>query len=210
MAVCQFEGNSDMYGLGIRLGFYLQWFGVIFATWIAPDEVPGFRFGNGLFVAATFLALVIQESRDVNALQVVEVYIILLLMFGAYVYIVPVYIWRLFKKCSPYWDPTRYPRVDPGPVTANLGLLLEFAVLGLQFWFWFARVQDLKSESCEQYGFFFAKIRLDNAGFVVVNLLIYFMLAIVCLVLVFAKWVKMLGYLKELNENDERYLGWKL
>ncbi|KAF2817020.1 uncharacterized protein BDZ99DRAFT_7341 [Mytilinidion resinicola] len=203
MVVCTFEGNSDMYGLGIRLGFYLQWFGAIFAAWIARGEVKGLWFANDFFVAATFLALVIQVSRNVQSLQVVEVYIILLLMFGAYLYAAPVYIWRFFTRRNPYWDPTRWPIVQKSALHSNLRLLLEFAVLGLQFWFWFGRVQDLKGEECDQFGFFFAKIRLNNTGFVVINILLYFMLATICLLLVFVKMVSMLGYLKDLNAYED-------
>ncbi|OCK80789.1 hypothetical protein K432DRAFT_434534 [Lepidopterella palustris CBS 459.81] len=164
MAVCSFDGNSDMYGLGIRLGFYLQWFGVILANWLARSEVPGLRFANSVFVAATFLALIIQMAKNVQNLEVVEVYIILLLMFGAYFALIPIYIWRLFTKCNPYWDPSRYPIVNPGALYSNLNLLLLVAVLSFQLWFWFARVPVLSGEDCEQYGFLFAKIRLENTG----------------------------------------------
>lgn len=195
-----------MYGLGIRLGFYLQWFGVILAAWIARGEVRGLWFANDFFVAATFLALVIQVSRNVQSLQVVEVYIILLLMFGAYLYVVPVYIWRFLTRCNPYWDPTRWPIIRESALHSNLRLMLEFAVLGLQFWFWFSRVQDLKDEGCEQFGFFFAKIRLNNAGFVAINILLYFALAAICLFLVFVKMVSMLGTLRDLNVHENRYV----
>jgi hypothetical protein len=51
-----------MYGLGIRIGFYLQWYSAIVASWIAPSEINSLRFTNSLFIAATFLALVIQTA----------------------------------------------------------------------------------------------------------------------------------------------------
>jgi hypothetical protein len=51
-----------MYGLGIRLAFYLQWFGRILAAWIARSEVPNFAFSNIVFISATF-ALIIQTVR---------------------------------------------------------------------------------------------------------------------------------------------------
>ena len=107
MAVCQFSGNSDMYGLGIRLGYYLQWFGAIFASWIAPSEVNSLRFSIDLFVAATFLALVILTANDADSLEPVEIYIVLLLMFGAYLALVPIYLLRMVTRCDPYWDPSR-------------------------------------------------------------------------------------------------------
>jgi hypothetical protein len=201
MAVCIFDGNSDMYGLGIRIGFYLQWFGAIFASWLARSEVPGLRFTNALFVAATFLALVIQTARDVSGLQVVEVYIILLLTFGGYLALVPLYIWRLFTRCNPYWDPTRYPIVDPGLVFSNLNLLLFIAVLSFEFWYWFDRLPQLTQQTCQQYGFFFAKIQLDNKEFQVVNILIYFSLLFICLILILMKCLLCIGLAEEVREE---------
>ncbi|ORY11073.1 hypothetical protein BCR34DRAFT_335787 [Clohesyomyces aquaticus] len=187
MAVCAFEGNSDMYGLGIRLGYYLQWYGGIFAAWFAPSETRALRFTNGLFVAASFLALVILTVGDVDSLHPVEVYIILLLMFGAYLSLIPIYLWRLLTQCDPYWDPTRYPLVIPGAVFANLHLLLLVGVLVYQYWFWFNRVPTLDRVNCQEYGFLFAKIRLNNKGFIAVNILLYFFLGMVCL---YIMWLK--------------------
>lgn len=103
MAVCKIEGNSDMYGLGIRLGFYFQWYGAILARWLAPSEVKGLAFSFNVFVAATFLALVISTLTDIDSLEPVETYIVLLLMFGAYLALVPIYVWRLLTACDPYW-----------------------------------------------------------------------------------------------------------
>lgn len=73
-----------MYGLGNRIGFYLKWFTGDLASWIARSEVNGIRLTNSVFIAATFLAIVIRTSLNVSKLQVVEVYIILLLTFGYY------------------------------------------------------------------------------------------------------------------------------
>jgi hypothetical protein len=92
MSACTITGNPDMYGLGIRIGFYMQWYGAILAAWIAPSEVPGLRFWNPLFIAATFLALLIQTVE--KTLHPVEIYTILLLTFGGYFHFVPLYIWH--------------------------------------------------------------------------------------------------------------------
>ena len=92
-----------MYGLGIRLGFYFLWYGAILARWIAPSEVKNLAFSQDLFVAATFLALIILTANDIRSLEPVETYIVLLLMFGAYLALVPIYIWRLLTACDPYW-----------------------------------------------------------------------------------------------------------
>ena len=160
-----------MYGLGIRIGFYLQWYSGELAARLAPSEVNGIRLTNSLFVAATFLALLIQVVLDVSNLQVAEVYIILLLTFGYYLFLVPLYAWRLLTGYNPAFDPFRFTHVRPGKVYSVLNFLLLVAVASFQLWFWIARVPQLDRQACQEYGFFFAKIRLNEKGFEVLNIL---------------------------------------
>lgn len=175
MALCGFPGNSDMYGLGIRLGFYLNWYGSTLASWIARDEVNGMELSNSLFVAATFLALIIQTAQD--NLRPVEIYIILLLTFGGYMYFVPLYIWRFMTCWSPRWDPTRYPRVPVGTMFSVLNWFLLTAVALFQLWFWITGVQrSERTAQCNDFGFLFTKVHLAGRGFVAANILLYFFL----------------------------------
>jgi hypothetical protein len=184
MSSCNFNGDADMYGVGIRVGFYLQWFGTILASWVATAEVKGLRFINSLFVAATFLALVIQIDRDrreSDDLRPVEIYIILLLTFGGYLYFVPLYIWRGLTCCQPMFDPSRYPRVSTGPVFSFLNFLLLLSVSIFQLWFGFDRAGSAKvTFGCQEYGFFFSRVRLNERGFVVGNILLHFFILLGC------------------------------
>ena len=124
---CSVNGYADMYGLGIRTGFYLQWFGSIFADWVgAKAEALGLRFTNAFFVSATFLALLIQVS--LNTLTALDIYIVLLLTFGGYYYLVPLYIWRLLTGCDPFLDPTRWPRVKTSRPFSRLMFMLLVVV----------------------------------------------------------------------------------
>ena len=197
MAVCAFDGNADMYGIGIRIGFYLQWYGTILASWLAPSEVPGFRFSISIFIAATFVALLIQIIRDVSSLEVVEVYIILLLTFGYYLFFVPLFIWRLLTRCNPAFDPSRYPRVPSGAVFSVLNFLLLVAVASFQLWFWYARVPALDQRTCQEYGFFFAKERLNKKVFMTVNVVFYLLLLIFCVLILLISLGKRIGLLEE-------------
>ncbi|KAH7122387.1 hypothetical protein B0J11DRAFT_507372 [Dendryphion nanum] len=172
MAVCNFEGNGDMYGLGIRLGFYLQWFSGIFANWLAPEEVASIRSSQQLFVAASFLALIISTAVDVTALHHVEIYLVLLLMFGTYLALIPIYIWRILTGHKSMLDPTRWPITRPSTCAKYLNFALLAAVLAFQYWFWFAYVSSLGT-SCVQYGFLFSKVQLNSKVSVVLNGLAY-------------------------------------
>lgn len=190
MAVCSFAGNTDFYGLGIRIGFYLLWFAVDLASWFAPSEVNGIRRTNSIFIAATFLALLIQVSLDVKKLQVVEVYIILLLTLGYYLFYVPLYTWRVLVGYNPALDPFRFPHVWPGRVYNVLNFLLLVAIASFQLWFWFARVPQLNGQACQEYGFFFARIRMNKQGFEVLNIFFYFLILSACAVVIFMAALK--------------------
>lgn len=205
MAVCSFAGNTDMYGLGIRIGFYLQWFAGDLASWLAPSEVNGIRLTNSVFIAATFLALVIQISLNVSNLQVVEVYIILLLTFGYYLFFVPLYTWRLLTGYNPALDPFRFPHVRPGQVYSVLNFLLLVAVASFQLWFWFSRVPHLNGQACQEYGFFFAKIKLNKQGFEVLNIVFYSLLLSSCVIVLLMSVLIKAGPMVEKRTPRLRY-----
>ena len=179
-----------MYGLGIRIGFYLQWYAGDLASWFAPSEVEAIRITNSVFIAATFLALLIQVIRDISNLQVVEVYIILLVTFGYYLFLVPLYAWRILTGYNPAFDPTRWQQVWSGEVYSVLNFLLLVAVASFHLWFWFHRVPQLDGQTCQQYGFFFAKIRLNRKPFEILNIFFYFLLLSFCAIMLFTTALK--------------------
>jgi len=178
-----------MYGLGIRLGFYITWLSGILAGWLAPDEVKGIAFTLDVFVFATFLALVIQVALD--SLKLVEVYIVLLLTFGNYIALVFYWIWRILTRFNPYLDPSRSPRVRTSRTTSDLRTLLLLAVVAFQLWFWLGLVPVKVSElECPEYGILFTKLDLDNTALRVTNIVLNFLLGtilIYCIVLRFGE-----------------------
>ena len=82
-----------MYGPGIRVGFYLQWYGRLLTSWLAPSEVAHLRITNTLFISASYVALVIRRGE----LQIVEVCVLFLLFLGSilYICILPVLLSRV-------------------------------------------------------------------------------------------------------------------
>lgn len=196
-----------MYGLGIRLGFYLQWFSSILANWLVPaksrdhrkehlmkDEIRGLRFSNNVFAAATFLALLILIIGNLSSLQIVEIHLVLLLTFGYSLAFVPIYLWRLLTLCNPNWDPTRWPIIRPSPVETALSFLLIIGVSSFQLWFWFARVPQLNGQTCQEYGFLLAKVRLNQPAMQVINILLYFAVLLSCVtMLLIGAWRRTLA-----------------
>jgi hypothetical protein len=188
---CGFTGNGDMYGLGIRLGFYLQWYGAVFADWIAPSEVPSLRLTIAIFIAANFLALLLIR----NSLATVETYIIFLLYFGSTLYILPVLFWRLVvgsaTGCNPYYDATLWFKSERQTMEYNLlNSLLILATLSFMIWYWTTRVPALDSFPCQQFGFMFTKVDLNSNTFRIFNLVFVTLLVAAIYILLVIRLVR--------------------
>ena len=104
----------------------------ISSGWYHPRRLVS-QWWSALFVSATFLALIQETAQD--TLQKVEIYIILLLNFGEYLYYVPLYIWRILTCFNAKLDPSRYPKVGNGPVYGVLNVVLVVVVSMFQVWF---------------------------------------------------------------------------
>ena len=79
MAACQIPANSGSYGVGVRVAFYLQWFGITVTSWALESDALNLKLINALTTAATSIGLVL----NLDELQPVEIYIVLLLTCGA-------------------------------------------------------------------------------------------------------------------------------
>lgn len=74
------EGNSDFYGLGIRIGVYLQWFSSWISNTINPSGAAANHDANTIFLTAILIATTVALAG--GGIQPVEAYIMLLLSYG--------------------------------------------------------------------------------------------------------------------------------
>ncbi|KAI5792541.1 hypothetical protein DFH27DRAFT_527299 [Peziza echinospora] len=58
LKACGFEGDADMYGLGIRIGYYIQWVATVFAAYFTPKVVSGAFEANAIFNIGMLAGLV--------------------------------------------------------------------------------------------------------------------------------------------------------
>lgn len=83
MATCApFEGNSDFYGLGIRVGVYLQWISSWISLLLDPESAQATFDSNSVFVFAIAIATVIAARQGAAA---IEMYLMLQFMLGFFV-----------------------------------------------------------------------------------------------------------------------------
>ncbi|UKZ67919.1 uncharacterized protein TrAtP1_009079 [Trichoderma atroviride] len=177
MASCGHQGRPDMYGLGIRLGIYIQWLGEILVEFFDDADVSDIRLLGLLLSGGIILGLLVAiASQDV---QPADVYIVLQLAAGCYIFLIPIYIWNTLSCCDPKWDPLKWTGEIKMPVYGISNVILLTVISAIGIWFF---VTDIPTQGrqCEQFGFFFAKIKLDNAAFVVVNIVIYVAIILIC------------------------------
>lgn len=172
---CAFTGNPETYGLGLRLAFYLFWYIIPLTWWIARSETRTLRFILSTLTTGYFLGLLAQVSSYNNALRPVEIYIGILLSFGGFVYLIPLYIWRVLTCFRSRHDPEGWARVREGPVYRIWNYVMLLGITVFWIWFWARVGSDRFRETrigCQEYGFFFGRVRLDGSGFVAGNLVV--------------------------------------
>ena len=80
--VCNgFTGNADLYGLGIRIGIYLQWMSSLLTNVFLPHGVSDSLDTNSIFLFALFIATASSTTAK-GGLHPTEAFIVLQLCFG--------------------------------------------------------------------------------------------------------------------------------
>lgn len=189
MATCQIPGHADTYGLGIRISFYIQWFGMIITCWYSESDALNLKFLNALTILATSIGL----ALNLTELQPAEVYVVLLLLCGTIYFMVPIYLWRVLTCCHSWWDPERWTRTRLGWFFRTAMALMFGVILGFQIWFWCSGVYIRPSGTdtgCQEYGFFLGQLLLNGSALTALNIIIHIAMIIVGIWL-FCAWIGM-------------------
>ncbi|KAH7313865.1 hypothetical protein B0I35DRAFT_480511 [Stachybotrys elegans] len=176
MPTCQLNPKPDMYGLGIRTAFYIQWFGALAIEWLDETDTMDMRVLGLLLSGAMLIGAVIQISQD--HLEAAEIYIALLLAAGAYLFLVPLWIWRGLTLCSPYWNPFRWNKEKMSPVFRFGNFACLTAVAATATWYYTSYLPGLDRD-CSQFGFFFGPVSLQNNVYIAFNAILYIMMLVV-------------------------------
>jgi hypothetical protein len=105
--------------------------------------------------------------------------------------------------------------VQSGPIYSLLHFFLLLAIAFFKLWFWFHVASDSSAKRvvwsgrCQEYGFFFSRVRLDHRSFVVGNILIVFLILVGCFVVAVLTAIKMAGrgWVREILDDDGRSIS---
>ncbi|KAL8678312.1 MAG: hypothetical protein Q9186_005332 [Xanthomendoza sp. 1 TL-2023] len=151
MAQCPNEGNPDFYGLGIRVGIYLQLATAIFARYFHPEAIPENLTANAIFLLALYVAVATATLGP--GLRSEEIVILLQLCFGFLLSVLSI----LGGRDASDETAKRPDILRPPPIASFLRLMLTVAIGAYAVWFWFPGKDKTKIEGCPAYMFFLTK-----------------------------------------------------
>jgi hypothetical protein len=149
-STCGYTGNSDLYGLGVRLGTYLLWYSVQIAAAFRLEGAQDLLVSWNIFALALSAAIYIltfqQQDPDQRA-HPADIAIVLYMIFGG------CFGTLSFAVMASKSLPTQY-QILLSPLTCLLALVYAA-------WFWISGINDDQfqhSQGCYTYVFLFSKV----------------------------------------------------
>lgn len=163
---CSFDGNSDLYGLGIRLGAYCSLLATLYAKYYLPTALKGTMTTNAIFIFAILIA--VTKSASSAQLSPIKAFVMSQIMFG---YILcgaesgstSLWLISLFvpvTEVSEKYQSIVQTQVGRTAIAENGLNLLRTGVGCFTVWFWFYGVDELQATapSCFFRIFFFREL----------------------------------------------------
>ncbi len=142
---CGFAGNSDIFGIGIRVGYYTQILAVWFSNYFYFREAKSLRAVNNLFLLAL---IVVGFISFINAQSTYVVHAFLLLQIGVVIGLVG--ITETARYATKYRETSR----------ERLLLRTTIMIFGALFnvYFWWRGLDVMLPTPCGTYSFYFWKV----------------------------------------------------
>lgn len=148
-SACGFHGKSDIYGLGIRLGIYMQWITTLLAKMFGEPEVIRHAMDiDAIFLLAIFIGttLLLNTSSDGISVYAVEVLVMLHISVGDF--------------CIAWLGTAS--NIAKGQLSGALALrfVSNVGMSVLAVWFWFHGLYTLAETPCGSFTFLFDRLPL--------------------------------------------------
>jgi hypothetical protein len=150
---CSFAGNPDIYGLGIRVGIYLQLVSSLIANRFVMEAVGDSSDTNTIFIFAVFLAAVTATVQ--GTLQPIEIVVLLYIVYSFFLT-----AWSMFGFRTSGRSMTD--KFTEAGIFFRSGVVAAISVYSV--WFWFQGLPKLRiaDDQCASYVFLFAKVDLTS------------------------------------------------
>lgn len=148
---CKFQGNSDIYGLGVRLGAYLQWMTLILSENLYEPAAPASRETNSTFQVAMMAGLLLIMTHFNRETKSIEGLLALLLCFAS--------AGITWLEAFSNWRRRSAEGSKRSAARAGF-LLLGTATCAGGVWFLFLGIDTLPRTPCPETVFFFARVPL--------------------------------------------------
>ncbi|KAK0744939.1 hypothetical protein B0T21DRAFT_279850 [Apiosordaria backusii] len=154
---CGFDGNGDIYGMGVRVGIYLQWATSVLAEHLHEPAVESTRGANTIFQFAMLAGLILITTSKAIETRAIEGYITLLFCFAsAWIASLPGYsAARAAFGRSKSSDDQQF---ASSGIRGEVDLLLGMATCSYGVWFMFCGLDRLPRTACPEAVFFFAPV----------------------------------------------------
>ncbi|KAF4501551.1 mitotic spindle assembly checkpoint MAD2 [Fusarium agapanthi] len=160
--LCSLEGRSDFYGFGIRAAFYAQWLGSLLIEYLSEENLADLRFISIFSSAAASISLVIGVAY--NSLEPLDIYFLLLLAMGFYIFQMPLYIWRILTRCQAHLDLFQLSKESHGRFYHLMSLTVLSANVSIGTWYFTSFLPQL-GRDCRDLVFLFGKVNLESQGY---------------------------------------------
>ncbi|KIY01947.1 uncharacterized protein Z520_02085 [Fonsecaea multimorphosa CBS 102226] len=158
---CDHPGNADFYGLGIRLGIYLQIFSTMLFM-IDPDSSDALydaHDSNAILLLATFVAVL--KSTPSRSIELVDVVIMLRMIW--LIIVCGFSLAHLTEEYKRAKEAKKLAALITTPSALGFRILVAGLVSTYNAWFWFRGVGYFQQDNpCPTYAFFFAKLTANG------------------------------------------------
>ncbi|EXJ78227.1 hypothetical protein A1O3_09388 [Capronia epimyces CBS 606.96] len=152
---CGFQGDGDTYGLGVRLGAYIQWLTSILAYNLSEEEAAAMRGVNTSFQIAMLAGLLVITVQRGSSLYAAEAYVVLLFALGG-----------ICSAATSPWKPKKrdrfggMSRLAPSNVGALIRISLGTTLCAYGLWYSFQGLDHMRQNRCSRFAFIFARVSL--------------------------------------------------
>jgi hypothetical protein len=151
---CGFDGNPDLYGLGIRTGVYLQWVSALIIWRWYPEGRTELGGAYLVFLFALLIAMIVTTAR-LEPIHSAEILLLMYIIFGGVFTVMSIGLRKSHLQ--------KVKKMKGSLVQATaLSFILAAASIYCS-WFWlFGIHHDFLDTQCGTYGFLFTKVSLKN------------------------------------------------